>query len=343
MSFLENLRRNLADAPLHYRSWQARRDAGAERGGTYRVVVPLGVYNVYREHAEGLVDCLRALGRTAFLHPVKQLRHGGRLIPGDRVLAFAPDRLEPFKRAPGILYAAVNEEPYAARPDAGEDPPPRRSAGFLERCHLVFEANEALLEQAAELGLERAGVLPFGYSERWNWHAAPVKPRYDVAFLGRLATDHRRELWDAIRARFRVAPRNEAWGKQRARLLRAARIQLSLRVTEVPELAGHRFAMALANRCFLLSEPLPPGSPFQPGVHFAEATASSMIDRISRHLEHADPRAAIAARGHAFFRSEYRLETFVQRILPMLDFAMEAVREGREPESFGERRTDPAA
>jgi hypothetical protein len=337
MSLIRTLRRNVTEAPLYYECWQARREAAAQPPGTYHVVIPFRTYKVYREQVLGLVDCLQAMKRPAVLHPVKRFKQVGRLRPGDRVIAFAPYRLEPFERKPGVLYAAVNAEHYPAHPDAFEQALQDRSAGFLACCHLVFEGHEALLAQAVGLGLERAGVLPFAYTERWNWDAAPVKPRYDVAFLGRLSTDHRREIWESICARFKACPHTEAWGNGRARLLRSARIQLSLSLTEVPQLAGHRFAMALANRCFVLSEPLPPKSPFRPGVHFAEATASSLIDAIARHLEHADQRAAIAERGHEFFKSEYRLEGFVRRILPMLDFAMEAVREGREPEPFSEK------
>ncbi len=202
---------------------------------------------------------------------------------------------------------------------------------FLADCHLVFECHEARHAEAMARGDRPAGVLPFGYSPHWDQNAVPVKPRYDVAFLGRLLTDHRQELWDAVRARFKTYPRTEAWGRRRERLLRSARIQLSLSRIERPQLSGHRFALALANRCFLMSEPLPKPCPFRAGVHYVEATTASLIDTIGRFLERDEERLQIATAGHDFFRQNFRLDHFVKRLLPALDFAMEAIGEGREP------------
>ncbi len=331
MSIKKGIRRHILEAPLYFRCLRARWDAAAEKGGTYHIVIPFRTYKVYREHMLGLVDCLEAVGRRTILHPVKRFRQVGRLQRGDRVLAFAPYRLEAFERTPGVLYAAVNSEQYPETAEELKEGLHLRGKGFLTGCHLVFECHEALEDRARALGLKPAGVLPFGYTDRWNWGAFPVQPRYDVAFLGRFSSDHRRELWGAVKDRFRVCPRNEAWGKRRPGFLRSARIQLNFSQTEVALLAGHRFAMMLANRCFLLSETLPPGSPFKAGVHYAEASSSTMIDAIARYLERKDLRASIAQAGHDFVRNEYRLETHVNRILPVLDFAMEAVLDDREP------------
>jgi len=336
MGLFNSLSRRLVEAPLQVQAWQARRQAASELHGTYHLVLPFRAIKAYQEHIQGLIECFEAVGRTPVLHPVKRFRQMGKPRPGDRVLIFKPDHLDPFDPAPGVLYAAVNSEPYPYSDSDEPWPADGRYAEFLERCHIVLESHEAALNRAEELGLSRAGVLPFGYSEHWNWNATPVKPRYDVAFLSRSASDHRRELWEAIKSRFKASPRHEAWGRGRIRFLRSARIQLCFGRNEEPHLSGHRFAVALANGCFLLSEPLPPGSPFKAGVHHAEATPASMVDAIARYLTRREKREQIAAAGREFFTTEYRLEHFVQRLLPILDFALEAVREGRDPNTIDE-------
>lgn len=331
MGFSKAVRRNLQEAPLHLQAWRARRQGKRSAGGTYHVVIPIRTFKVYREHLLSIVDCLEALGRHTILHPVKRFSDVGQLHEGDRVIAFAPYRLEAFEPQPGVLYVCVNSEQYPEDPGELQDGLHGRGREFMDRCHLVFECHEALYEKAKSLGLQPAGVLPFAYSPRWDWKAWPERPRYDVAFLGRFSGDHRKELWSEIAERFRACPRTEAWGGQRPRFLRDAKIQLSFSQTEVAQLGGHRFAMALANKCFVLSEPLPPASPFTPGEHFGEASAAGMIDTIARYLDADAERKRIAEAGHRFFTIEYRLETFIQRMIPKLDLALEDLQAGRTP------------
>jgi hypothetical protein len=336
MGIFKSLRRNLVEAPLQVQAWQARRQAAGEPRGTYHLVLPFRAITAYQEHIQGLVECFEAVGRTTVLHPVKRIRQVGKPRPGDRVIFFRPEQLDLFDPVPGVLYAAVNSEPYPYSSLTARWPIERQYTEFLERCDIILESHEALLARARERELNRAGVLPFGYSEHWNWNATPVKPRYDVAFLMGQVTDHRRELWEAIRSRFKVCPRHEAWGRRRIRFLRSARIQLSFSRYEEPHLSGHRFAMALANGCFVLSEPLPPKSPFKAGVHYAEATSASMVDTIARYLDRQEKREQIAAAGREFFTTHYRLEHFVKRVLPIFDFALEAIREGKDPSTVDE-------
>ena len=84
-----------------------------------------------------------------------------------------------------------------------------------------------------------------------------------------------------------------------------------------------------------------PSSPFKAGIHYAEASSANMIDVIDRFLKARKLRLQIAATGHHFFKTEYRLESYVKRLLPILDFAMEAVREGRDPRLPDESSIDP--
>jgi len=82
---------------------------------------------------------------------------------------------------------------------------------------------------------------------------------------------------------------------------------------------GHRLALAYANGAFLLSEPLPPGPPFQAGVHHAEAPLAQMEEAIASWLARPEERAQIAAEGRRFFRDDYAMTRAVERLLPLFD------------------------
>ncbi len=326
MGVARSLRRNAIETPLYATRELARRRGARLSGPSYRVAVPIRVYKTYREQALGLVDCLRELGHRALLHPIKRIEDLGPLRAGDRVVAFGPYRLGAFERQPGVLYAAVNAEFYGETPGAGMI---GRSRDFAGRCDLLFESNEVSLRQARELGLHPAGLLPFAWSPRWDWQAAPSAPRYDVAFLGRIRhSEYRAELWGEIRRRFSVCPRTQAWGRGRRRFLRSARIQLSLHQGDADHLPGHRFAMALANRCFVLCEPLPPEAPYRAGVHYAAAASHEMADAIEHYLGRPEQMRRIAEEGHHFFRDEYRLVDHAARLCAAMDAARERIGSG---------------
>jgi hypothetical protein len=263
MGVRRTLQRNWIEAPLYLARGVARRRARSLRRPAYRIAVPIRVYKTYREHALGLADCLRSLGHTVLIHPIKRLEDVRPLQRGDRVVTFGAYRLSDFEREPGVFYAAVNAEFYGSGPDEGMI---QRTREFVDGCDLLFESNEVSLRQAQNLELNPAGLLPFAWTPRWEWRAAPTSPCYDIAFLGRVdQNEHGRALWGKICSRFEACPHTVAWGRRRARFLRRARIQLNLNQGSADHFPGHRFAMALANRCFILSEPLPDEVRFRAG------------------------------------------------------------------------------
>ncbi|HEY5658654.1 MAG TPA: glycosyltransferase [Myxococcota bacterium] len=326
MGVRKTLQRNWIEVPLYVARGVARQRARSLPRPAYRIAAPIRVYKTYREQVLGLADCLRSLGHTALVHPIKRLEDVGPLRHGDRVVTFGTYRLRSFEREPGVLYAAVNAEFYGSRPDEGMM---QRTREFVDRCDLLFESNEVSLRQARDLGLNPSGLMPFAWTPRLDWRAAPSAPRYDIAFLGRIEqSEHRLALREEIRSRFNACPYTVAWGRGRARFLRRARIQLSLNQGSTDHFPGHRFALALANRCFILSEPLPDEAPFRAGVHYAAAPLGEIAQAIEFYLKNPESMRRIAEAGHRFFRCEYRLIDYAEHMCKTMDAAWDTLRSG---------------
>jgi glycosyltransferase involved in cell wall biosynthesis len=79
--------------------------------------------------------------------------------------------------------------------------------------------------------------------------------------------------------------------------------------------------MALANRCFILSEPLPDEAPYKAGVHYAAASADEMGDAIAHYLAYPEQMRRIADQGHRFFRDEYPLAEYTARLCATMEAA----------------------
>jgi hypothetical protein len=314
------LRRNLLQLRARMSRPAVLRAARAAAPGLFHVVVPPRVLDTFEETVEGIADSLRELGRAAVVQCVDHLDELGPLKPRDVVLVYGTHRYDPWTPPAGVVLAGVNVEQYPDdwTPHGTLVPMMQKSDRFLAGCHVVLECNEALALEATRLGRKPAGVLPFGYTPRFESRLAPLAdPPFDVAFLGRPGEGRRKEALAKLARRFRVAPATVAWGRRRGEFLRSARIQLNLHQSEKPVVEGHRLALAYANGAFLLTEPLPPGPPFRAGVHHAEAPLAQMEEAIASWLSRPDERARIAAEGRRFFHDDYDMTRAVERLLPL--------------------------
>ena len=316
------LRRNLLQLRARLVRPAVLRAARAAAPGLFHVVVPPRVLDTFEETVEGIADALRILGRAAVVQCVDHLDELGPLKPGDVVLVYGTHRYDPWTPPPGVVLAGVNVEQYPDgwTPQGTAVPMMQKSDRFLAGCHVVLECNEALALEAARLGRTPAGVLPFAYTRRFESGLAPLAdPPFDVAFLGRPGEGRRKTALERFAKRFKLAPATVAWGRGRGEFLRRAKIQLNLHQSEKPVVEGHRLALAYANGAFLLSEPLPPGTPFRAGVHHAEAPLAQMEEAIAAWLARPEERAKIAAEGQRFFRHDYDMTHAVERLLPLFD------------------------
>lgn len=324
MPFLRRLATNLRQFKVHAERPLHTLRALTANAGFHHVVVPMRVLETYQEMARSVAEVLRKLHRGATVHFVSRLEQVGPLKTGDRVIVYGVHRFGSFEPRPGVLYVGVNVEQYPPdwTPEGTEDRLVQKADAFLSRCQIIVDCNECLFQESARLGRPAQGILPFGYTERLDsGREHPADPPYDLAFLGRLGDGRRHDAMHKLAREFSVAPVHRAWGRRRFRFLQSAKIQLDLHQHEKPCLAGHRFALALANGSFLLSEPLPPGAPFQAGVHFVEARLPDFPEAIRHYLLHAEERQKIACAGRNFFRHHYRLDDAVRRLLPILDEA----------------------
>jgi hypothetical protein len=297
------------------REWSARQAPA----GCIHVIVPPRLIQTYEELSRGLVDVLRACGHPAVLRVTRDLDHLDHVRPGDRLLVFGVYRFTPPAPRDGVLLCGVQTEQYPpgwTSTDSTSDELIQQSDRFLARCDRIFESNECLALEAERLGRRPDGVLPFAYTPRFLLPPPRrLTPTHDIAFLGRLAGGRRAAAIERLSARYRMLPALRAWGGHRRHFLHAAHIQLDIHQWDKRGLAGHRFALVLANGGFLLSEPLPTGAPFEAGVHYAAADLADFDAAIEYYLAHPQVRQRIARAGQAFFREHYKFERFVSPFL----------------------------
>jgi hypothetical protein len=142
----------------------------------------------------------------------------------------------------------------------------------------------------------------------------------DVLFLGSTNVPaRRRALRQLRRAGVRIEVRGSysdasLWGEGRTRLLNRTKIVLS--IARFPGTFGsRRFVIAMACKALVVSDPLYDPYPFQPDVHFVEASLEDMPAVIEHYLADEDARARIAAQGHDFVTQELAMERVVLRLL----------------------------
>lgn len=142
----------------------------------------------------------------------------------------------------------------------------------------------------------------------------------DVLFLGSTNVPARRRALRRLRrAGVRIEVRGSysdgsLWGEGRTLLLNRTKIVLS--IARFPGTFGsRRFVIAMACKALVVSDPLYDPYPFQPDVHFVEASLEDMPAVIERYLADEDARARVAAQGHDFVTQELAMERVILRLL----------------------------
>ncbi len=142
----------------------------------------------------------------------------------------------------------------------------------------------------------------------------------DVLFLGSTNLRNRRTALRRLRrAGVRVDVRGSysdpsLWGEERTRLLNRAKMVLS--ISRFPGTFGSkRFAIAMACKALVVSDPVYDPEPFVRDVHFVETSLGDMPDAIERYLGDEDARARIADRGHELVTRELPFERTVTRLI----------------------------
>ena len=141
----------------------------------------------------------------------------------------------------------------------------------------------------------------------------------DVLFLGSTNPRHRRSALRRLRrAGVAVEVRGSyndpsLWGEERTRLLNRTKIVLS--ISRFPGTFGSkRFAIAMACKALVVSDPVYDPDPFVRDLHFVETSLGDMPQAIERYLADEDARARIAAQGHELVLRELPFERSVTRL-----------------------------
>jgi hypothetical protein len=149
----------------------------------------------------------------------------------------------------------------------------------------------------------------------------------EVLWLGKRGGRRRSRLLDRVRAELAArgvemlvvdgVENRYIFGEERTELLNRTRIALNL--LRAPwDNNAFRFYMASLNRVALVSEPMLPHLPWQPGVHLVEAELDSLAETICYYLRHEDERRQLAENAHRLVTSELTMTHSVDKILRLL-------------------------
>lgn len=154
----------------------------------------------------------------------------------------------------------------------------------------------------AERGIH-AEYVPHGYGPDLGRDLG-MERDIDVLFLGETKVLRRRLAllylqWRGVEVLCRGGWSDlSCWGEARTELLNRTKIFLNVQ-RFAGEYSGLRFALAAANRAFVISEPMYDSYPFVAGEHYVAATLREMPEAIRHYLVHEEERRRIAENAFA--------------------------------------------
>jgi hypothetical protein len=107
------------------------------------------------------------------------------------------------------------------------------------------------------------------------------------------------------------------FGDARGRLLRRTKIVINF-MRQPWDCNMLRFYLSAPNRALMISEPILPHTPVQPGVHLIEARCDQMADTILRYLRDDAARERITDAAYRLVTTELTMSSGISRILDHL-------------------------
>lgn len=163
--------------------------------------------------------------------------------------------------------------------------------------HLFFWT-DYILELYASRGWvrpENCSLLTGAFDPRLHRPLEQIKKNIDVLFVGSI-TSRRRRVLEFLGKDFKVeAP--SAFGEDLIRLINRAKIVLNIHAYDYVTIETRVFEV-LGCKAFLLSEVLPPESPFGEDEVVQFQGVREARDKIGYYLTHSAERQAVAERGH---------------------------------------------
>ena len=196
--------------------------------------------------------------------------------------------------------------------------------GLLDRV-LVFTQRKTDFLRAR--GVD-ATYLPLGHHRVWGDTNAEDEAERDIDVLWLGATKGRRgAILKPVRAalaKHGVTIQNSydlfpggVWGEERNRLLRRAKIVLSV-YRHPRDFSGMRISLAFASGALVVSEPVADPFPFTPGEHFIEAPPNKLADAILTYLKDDVARARICRAARERLETAYSLRASAEHILALV-------------------------
>jgi hypothetical protein len=186
--------------------------------------------------------------------------------------------------------------------------------------HLFFWTEEFLRLYASrgEVRPEKCSLLTGAFDPRLHRPHEHIRKDIDVLFVGS-TTPRRERMLGLLRKDFKVeAP--SAFGEDLVRLVNRARIVLNIHAHDHVTIETRVFEV-LGCKAFLLSETLPPESPFGQDEVVQFDTAEEARDRIRYYLNHNTEREAVAEQGyraasagHTYFHRAEHIVTIMEQL-----------------------------
>ena len=189
--------------------------------------------------------------------------------------------------------------------------------GTVDVLAVATRAYQAYLEQESV----ETELVPLGYHPS-HGRLLDRQRDVDVIFLGDFRLPRRRRILrrlkregvDVLTLGDYANP--DLWGEGRVELMNRAKIALN-----IPRLEGHlpdvRLVVAMANGALVVSEPLYLPEPYEPGVHYVEASVERLPETIREYVADDDARRVITDEAHRFVTTELTLERSFGRLLEL--------------------------
>lgn len=146
--------------------------------------------------------------------------------------------------------------------------------------------------------LKKCYFFPYSYFKELE--IADNKPNdekeYDICFIGNMpgVDNRRKEILEKLQQKYKCYPiRNDLWGGNKTLALKSAKIYLNIHFEESRCMESPRIYDYIANRCFVLSEPMHNPYPFVVGKDYDDFYISNMFNKTDYYLKYDEKRLQI--------------------------------------------------
>ena len=257
---------------------------------------------VFRELVFLLRSALRSLGHDCVIKPNSLDENRTNIVIGYHLLRHG-EYLSRYRYIPYQLEQLAAEGGWYSE----------NGLRVLEGAAAVWDYSEQNIGFLAEKGVA-AAHLPVGYHADLEVVPKGVEKDIDILFYGSLNA-RRQAILDRLGKipGARVATATGVFGKERDELIARARIVLNMHYYETAILEQPRVSFLLNNGCFVVNEESA-DDPY-PGLPLVTAGYDELADTCRHYLENPGLMEAESRKCYEDFRTRFRMEDLVSRLL----------------------------